>query len=289
LEGKKTKPFLLTARTNSARCPANTAHMVQSASTAPAAPPIGIFLLHSIYICDILHIKRSYAKEGKIRLPVPPDFTTPIRMSAKERAFSQLQRWIIEGVLHPGEKLLDAELAESLAVSRTPIREALQLLEVQGLVSMQPGKETRVTQIEKNDIFKLYPTLAALHALAAELAAAHILPEQLEMLRELNVRFGHAMENGQPYQAMEHDEQFHNLIVDAADNAYIASFSASLQIHIRRFKYVFLKQPMPGSLTASVEEHAAIVRALEQRDAQEAAAMMKQNLIRPMHELYALI
>lgn len=222
-------------------------------------------------------------------MPVPPDFTTPIRMSAKERAFSQLQRWIIEGVLHPGEKLLDAELAESLAVSRTPIREALQLLEVQGLVSMQPGKETRVTLIEKNDIFKLYPPLAALHALAAELAAARILPEQLETLRELNARFGHAMESGEPYQAMEYDEQFHNLIVDAADNAYIASFSASLQIHIRRFKYVFLKQPMPGSLAASLEEHAAIVRALEQRDAHGAAAMMKQNLTRPMHELHALI
>jgi len=222
-------------------------------------------------------------------MPVPPNFATPVRMSAKERAFSQLQRWIIEGVLHPGEKLVDAELAESLAVSRTPIREALQLLEVQGLVSMQPGKETRVTRIEKEDIFKLYPTLAALHALAAELAANLIVPEQLEALRELNTQFGRAMESGQPYQAMEWDEQFHNLIVEASENAYIASFSASLQIHIRRFKYVFLKQPMPGPLAASVEEHAAVIRALERHDASEAAAMMKQNLIRPMQELYALI
>jgi DNA-binding GntR family transcriptional regulator len=87
---------------------------------------------------------------------------------------------------------------------------------------------------------------------------------------------------------MELDEQFHNVIVEAADNAYIASFSASLQIHIRRFKYVFLKQPFAAT-HASAEEHAAIVAALEQRDAAAASAMMKQNLIRPMHELHAML
>ncbi|MFF2093199.1 GntR family transcriptional regulator [Paenibacillus sp. NPDC058174] len=221
-------------------------------------------------------------------MPVPKDFASPIRMTAKERAFSQLQRWIIEGTLLPGEKLLDAELAESLAVSRTPIREALQLLEVQGLVSMHPGKETRVTLIEKDDILKMYPTMAVLHALAAEHAAALITPQQIETLKSLNEQFGAAIDSGQPYQAMEIDEQLHNIIVEASDNAYIASFSASLQIHIRRFKYVFLKQPNTSTL-GSVEEHAALISALENRDAAAASAIMKQNLIRPMNELYSLI
>ncbi|MBW7459216.1 GntR family transcriptional regulator [Paenibacillus sepulcri] len=221
-------------------------------------------------------------------MPIPANFPSPIRMSAKERAFSQIQRWIIDGTLGPGEKLIDAELAESLAVSRTPIREAFQLLEVQGLVSMHPGKETRVTRIEKDDILKMYPTLAALHALAAEYSSRLLLPQQIELLKDLNGQFAHAIGIGQPYQAMELDEQFHNLIVEASDNAFIASFSASLQIHIRRFKYVFLKQPVAATLT-SVEEHASIIAALEKQDPDKASAMMKQNLIRPMHELYALI
>jgi DNA-binding GntR family transcriptional regulator len=221
-------------------------------------------------------------------MPIPKNFTSPIRMSAKERALSQIQRWIIEGTLQPGEKLTDAELAESLAVSRTPVREALQLLEVQGLVSMHPGKETKVTSIEKDDILKMYSTLAALHSLAAEFTATTVLPEQIETLKDLNLQFAKAIESGQPYQAMELDEQFHNLIVDASDNAYIASFSASLQIHVRRFKYVFLKQPVTAT-SASEQEHSAIIAALERRDAEAASAMMKQNLIRPMHELYALI
>lgn len=221
-------------------------------------------------------------------MPVPHNFSSPTRVSAKERALTQIQRWIIEGTLVPGEKLIDAELAESLSVSRTPIREAFQLLEMQGLVLMFPGKETRVTSIEKEDILKMYPTLAALYSLAAEYAAKLISLEQIEVLKEINKQFAQAIQSGQTYQAMELDEQFHNLIVDVSDNAYIASFSTSLQIHIRRFKYVFLKQPVTGTLT-SVEEHGSIILALEQKDTEKASAHMKQNLIRPMHELYALI
>lgn len=184
--------------------------------------------------------------------------------------------------------MVDAELAEAFGVSRTPIREALQLLEIQGLVEMHPGKDTRVRRIEKEDILNLYPTLAVLHALAAELAAKNILPEQTEKLKGLNAQFKQSVANAQPYQAMEMDEQFHNLILDVANNPYISSYSSSIQIHIRRFKYVFLKQPV-NTTQASVQEHASIIEALENRDSIAASTIMKQNLIRPMNELYALI
>lgn len=221
-------------------------------------------------------------------MPVPKNFVSPVRMTAKERAFSQIQRWIIDGTLQPGEKLLDAELAESLGVSRTPIREAFQLLEVQGLVSTHPGKETKVTAIEKGDIFKMYSTMAALQGLAAEATAEAIVPDQIEQLRAINLEFANAIKTGQAYQAMEADEQFHNLIVELSDNPYVAAFSTSLQIHIRRFKYVFLKQPMTAT-QVSVEEHASIIAALEQKDGRRAKAMMEQNFIRPMQELQQLI
>ncbi|WP_336785790.1 GntR family transcriptional regulator [Paenibacillus sp. MMO-177] len=221
-------------------------------------------------------------------MPVPKNFVSPVRMSAKERAFSQIQRWIIDGTLQPGEKLIDAELAESLGVSRTPIREAFQLLEVQGLVSTHPGKETKVTEIEKEDIFKMYSTMAVLQALAAEVTAKNIVPDQIEQLRAINLDFANSIKSGQAYQAMEADEQFHNLIVELSDNPYIASFSASLQIHIRRFKYVFLKQPNTATHT-SVEEHEQIISAFEKNDGELAHTLMKQNFIRPMQELHQLL
>ncbi|WP_025719903.1 GntR family transcriptional regulator [Paenibacillus polymyxa] len=221
-------------------------------------------------------------------MPIPKDFASPIRMSAKERAFSQIQRWIIDGTLQPGEKLIDSELAETLGVSRTPIREAFQLLEVQGLVSMHPGKETKVTEVEKNDIFKMYSTMAALHALAAEVTSKIIVPGQIEQLRAINLEFASAINSGQVYQAMEMDEQFHNHIVELSDNPYVTTFSASLQIHIRRFKYVFLKQPITAT-HASVEEHDSIIKALESKDSDYAHVLMKQNFIRPMQELNEIL
>ncbi|WP_126426986.1 GntR family transcriptional regulator [Brevibacillus marinus] len=221
-------------------------------------------------------------------MPIPQNQAKLPRLSAKDRVFQQLQRWIVDGTIQPGEKLQDAEIAEALGVSRTPVREALQLLQVMGFVEMNPGRDTRVTTIAKDDILKVYPVLASLHALAAELAAAAIRPEQLARLRRINDQFAATLAQKEAYQAMELDEQFHGEILDAAANPYITSFSGTLQMHIRRLKYVFLQRPIADA-RKSVAEHAAIVEALERRDGEAAAALMKQNWLRPMHEIYRLI
>ncbi|QOT00293.1 GntR family transcriptional regulator [Brevibacterium sp. JNUCC-42] len=221
-------------------------------------------------------------------MPIPRNYVAPILVSAKDRAFSHIQRWIIDGTLKPGEKLVDVQLAEALSVSRTPVREAFQLLEVQGLVQMQPGKDTRVTHIEKEDILKVYPTLATLHALTADFASVHIVPQHIEQLQEWNAKFAEAIRRGEPYQAMEYDEQFHNLITDVADNPYLTSFHISLQNHIRRFKYVFLKQTYAMNV-ASVDEHEHIIQALRTGDQEKLETSIKQNILRPMRELYELM
>src|SRR4051794_16074410 len=126
-------------------------------------------------------------------MPIPTDHAMPLRVSAKENAFIQLQDWIIDGTLHPGEKLNDTELAQALGVSRTPIRESLQLLEVQGFVKMYPGKATQVTEVDKESITDLLPPLAALQALSAELAIPHLTQETLALLESTNKRFADAV------------------------------------------------------------------------------------------------
>ncbi|MBD2872522.1 GntR family transcriptional regulator [Paenibacillus arenilitoris] len=217
-------------------------------------------------------------------MPIPSDYEIPVRLSAKERTLSQLQKWIIDGTLQPGEKLNDAELAGALGVSRTPVREAFQLLEAQGLIQTFPGKETKVMPLAKEDIVQLYAPLTALHALAAELAAGNARHEQLIELRELNDRFKYAFASDRLYEAMEFDEKFHETILQIAGNPYIVSFSASLQLHIRRYKYIFLKRPIWESKTAG-EDHEAIVAALEVGDGPLTASLMKQNLTRPLEHL----
>ncbi len=221
-------------------------------------------------------------------MPIPKNFHSPAQVTARDRTYSQLQRWMIDGTLQPGEKLNDGELAEALGVSRTPVREALQLLEVQGFVEMHRGRDTRVTLIDKEDILKVYPPLAALEALAGELALGTIGPEHMERLRCINADFAQAVREHQPFQAMELDEQFHNVIVDAAENPYVASYISMLQMHIRRLKYVFLKQPV-SIAQESIAEHNAIIAAFEHGDADTVTRMLRQNWLRPMKELYSII
>ncbi|RAL24186.1 GntR family transcriptional regulator [Thermoflavimicrobium daqui] len=221
-------------------------------------------------------------------MPIPIDFLPPARISAKEKAFNQLQRWIIDGTLMPGEKLYDAEIAEALSISRTPVREAFQLLQIQGFIETFPGRETRVTTISKKDVLKIYPPLASLQALAAEEATKVISIEQIEQLKEINQKYELSINNQQFFRSMEIDEEFHNLILDIADNPYISDFSSTLQLHIRRLKYIFLKQQLT-SKNDSLKEHGLIIKSFTERDGKTASIIMKQNWLRPMEELYKVL
>ncbi len=149
---------------------------------------------------------------------------------------------------------------------------------------MFPGKDTRVTKVDQENIMKLYAPLAALHSLAAETAALLIQPEHIQHLHEINEAFAKSVEEQDLYQAIEYDENFHNMIIDISDNPYIASFSSSLQMHIRRYKYLFFqKLPLEESQSAA-QEHREIIHALEAHDSENAARLMKSNLLRSLEQ-----
>ena len=217
-------------------------------------------------------------------MPIPSEHQKPTRKTAKESAFTQLQQWIIDGTLQPGEKLNDTELAEALGVSRTPIRESLQLLEVQGFVKMYPGKATQVTEVEKESINDLLPPLAALQALSAELAIPNLDENILKELEETNNRFAQAVQEEDYFTALKIDEDFHQIIVDHAANQYIHSIVASLQTHVRR---LFFHNSIIMT-EKSIDEHSDIIKFLKEGKKEEAAAVMKDNWIRAIDEFNSI-
>lgn len=217
-------------------------------------------------------------------MPIPDFLPKLERKSAKLRAFTLLQQWIKNGTFAPGEKISDTELAKALGLSRTPIREALQMLEMQGFIEMKPGSVTRVTTIEKEDIFKIYPPLAALDAIAAETAAEKIDSATIKILREINQQFATALMKQKIDEALELDERFHQTILKVAENPFLTSFITTLQMHVSRFKYVFLQQPEVNS-QRSVEEHEAILDAFENKNSEKAGRMIYQNWMRSMTEI----
>jgi DNA-binding GntR family transcriptional regulator len=213
-------------------------------------------------------------------LPIPTNHTKPIRTTAKESAYKQILHWIIDGTLYPGEKLNDIELANALGVSRTPIRESLQLLESQGFVKMFPGKATQVTEVEKESIQELLPPLAALQALSAELAIEHIKKEDISLLTSINFAFRDALTEKDFHAALTIDEQFHQVIVDIANNVYISGIVDKLQAHVRR---LFFHNSIILSLD-SIDVHERIIHAMELKNKEEAASLMKQNWLRILQD-----
>ncbi|MGM8216122.1 GntR family transcriptional regulator [Bacillaceae bacterium W0354] len=213
-------------------------------------------------------------------MPIPTNQPKPIRKTAKETAYNQLQEWIIDGTLLPGEKLIDSELAETLGVSRTPIREALQLLESQGFVKMFPGKATQVTEVDKESINDLLPPLAVLQALAAELAIPKLGEDDLILLEQTNKRFENAVDKKIYFSALKIDEQFHQIIVDIADNPYINKVLASLQSHVRRLFFhnsIILTRK-------SVDDHEEIISLLRKKDVKAVSETMRRNWIRTVDD-----
>ncbi|HLR79746.1 MAG TPA: GntR family transcriptional regulator [Bacillota bacterium] len=212
-------------------------------------------------------------------MPTPKNFSKLSRTSIKENVFKQLQQRIIDGTFQPGETINDKELADALGVSRTPVREALQLLEVQDFVKMYPGRATQVTEVEKDSIEDLLPPLAVLQALAAELAIPYLTDDILSSLHNTNERFAQAIHKEDFFTALKIDEEYHQLIVDTANNPYLDKVIGSLQPHVRR---LFFHNSIIMT-EKSINDHHEIMICMKNKDRTKAASIMRENWLRTVH------
>lgn len=220
-------------------------------------------------------------------MPLPSKNVSIERTSAKQKVYETIKDWIISRQLLPGEKVSDLEMAERFNVSRTPVREALQLLESQKLVKSYPGKATLVTEIETDNIEKWYLPTTNLHQLGITLAVEKITPEHIKQLRRLSREFEDSIsDQTDPMPMLKADYNFHKYILEIAENEYIVDFCDVLWIHIQRLEYsYFRKTPMD----VSIEDHEQMVNALEMKDSYSASLMMKKHWERTALVLKQLI
>lgn len=215
-------------------------------------------------------------------MPIP-NSKKPVRNSAKNIVYQTVCDWIITGILRPGEKIIDSELAEYFNVSRTPVREALQMLQNHKLIHVRPGRATEVTEINVNDIGKCYRPLAEIQGLAAELACESITGKELEKLESAQLLFSKACEEDDTESAIEQDGIFHEIIVDAADNEYIADFSHMMTIHIQRIKYHYFHTDLMRK--TSVAQHKDILDAIKVRNSSLAHTLMREHWLYVMNRV----
>jgi DNA-binding GntR family transcriptional regulator len=211
-------------------------------------------------------------------MPLPSQLAPLDRQTARAAVFEHVRSWIEDGLLEPGETLKDSEIARRLGVSRTPVREALQMLEQLGAVEMLPGRMTRVTPLAPDDVALLYAPLGALQATAAELGTPRATPDDVAELRRHNDALLGGLQAEDHVAASDADSKFHHVLLRLADNPYLVTAIEPLLIHARRLEALYFREVGPGR--ASHEEHEEIARTVGAGDAARAAALTRSNFTR---------
>ena len=197
------------------------------------------------------------------------------RLTAKDRIYHEICDWIITGVLVPGEKIIDTEIAAHFHVSRTPVREAIQMLERQKLVCVIPSRGTVVTEMDVDDIEKAYLPLAEIQGLAAEIACPKLTTEDLSEIDQILSGFAVACQENDVETAIALDNRFHKLILRVAGNEYISDFSETLILHIQRIKYHYFHfEPLRKT---SLAQHRKIFEAFQAYDGALANQRMREH------------
>ena len=211
-------------------------------------------------------------------MPVPVKRSKSFPKTAKDRVFSEMREWIIDGTLKPGEKIFDKEIAEYFAVSRTPVREAFQMLEEQKLITVAPGRESRVAEIDPDSVRQSYEILANLESIAVRYAVRHASEKDIAALRKSTERLREAIQSGDARVANDADHLFHERILKMSGNDFLLRFCSILESHIARTElHFFSEQDVSEMLPASVREHEEIIEAIQAKDEDTACQRMADN------------
>lgn len=210
-------------------------------------------------------------EKGKLS-PVKLEAYKPLR----EIVLEALKEAIVNGILKPGERLMEQQVAEELGVSRTPVREAIRKLELEGFVIIIPRKGAYVSDISLKDIAQVFEVRAAMESLAAGLAAQRISDEQIESLERKLVEVKKAADSSDLNLIIQVDTEFHEIIYNASRNDRLVQILSNLGEQIQRYRSASLAHP--GRLKNTVEEHQKLVDAITQRNVNLAQRLAKEHI-----------
>jgi DNA-binding GntR family transcriptional regulator len=199
------------------------------------------------------------------------------KYSLRGRVFNKLREDILSGVYQENEELKENTIGLELGVSRTPVREALRQLELEGLVTMIPNKGAYVTGITQKDIHDIYVIRSYLEGLCAKWACEHITEAQIEALDEILYLSDFHARRSHHEQLVELDNKFHELIYEASGSKILDHVLSDFHHYVERIRKITLSRP--GRATKSSEEHAAILDAIRKRDGALAEALAHEHII----------
>ncbi|MEB4614461.1 GntR family transcriptional regulator [Leucobacter sp. M11] len=196
-----------------------------------------------------------------------------IRPVARQRlsdvAFEQLADAIIRGELQPGERIRDAELADRLQLSRTPVREAINRLIELGLCESKPSSHTRVSPLTQESVLMTLEVLRSLDHLAVEAAGQRLTPKNLDKLRALNSAVSAALATGDPSAVLDADVAFHRFLHERSENPVLLRVISQLDPHVQRILHRKFSSRLGGE--NSIHHHESLISLLQDGETGAAA------------------
>lgn len=196
--------------------------------------------------------------------------------SLSAQVFTKIQDDILNGVYEPGKRLAETTLSTQLGVSRTPIREALKQLELEGLVKVIPNKGAVVTGISIKDIDDIYTLRKLIEGLAARWAAQNITQEELDTLSETLQLEQYYSDKNETTHLLKYDSIFHDVLFTASKSNPLTFVLRTFHAYVQRSRNYALG--VPERARRAHEEHKAILDALIARDADKAEALMVEHI-----------
>lgn len=197
--------------------------------------------------------------------------------SLRAIVFSNLEQDIINGEYQPGDSLSELMLSQKYGVSRTPVREALRQLELEGLVRLIPNKGATVVGVSEKDIDDIYTVRIRIEGLAARLCAENATDDELQALEKLVDLQEFYLLKGKTDPLWQLDGEFHNNIFEGSRNRPLRSMLSSFHSYIGRARSLSMRSA--DRAAKSVEEHRAILKAIAAHDGDRAEQLMTEHII----------
>lgn len=207
-----------------------------------------------------------------IKLLMSEDENLPLR----DVVFKTLREGILKGKLKPGERLMETHLADKLGVSRTPIREAIRMLELEGLVTMIPRRGAEVSRISVKDLKDVLEVRNSLESLAARLACERISEEEKEMLKQAAEDFVKSSKSMDANKMAEADVRFHDVILNASGNKQLIQLVNNMSIRMFRYRLQYLKDDR--HYEKLIGEHSLIMNSILEGNSEEAIKHVETHI-----------
>jgi DNA-binding GntR family transcriptional regulator len=206
-----------------------------------------------------------------------------VNRTLREQVLDHLREEILSNKLEPGTELHEVALAQSLGISRGPLREALGRLAAEGLVTITPRRGAVVTKLTRQEFVDAYQVREALESLAVRLAVPRLTDEDIATLRRLADAMVHHAAAGDEQAFFAANREFHSVFVTASGNQKLRQMHDQLINQMARL--LKTSRQLRGTLERSNAEHQAIIEAVEARDAERAARLLEEHIEVPQREL----